>query len=61
MGVTFAYITKLHASYSTAPTHPVTSPVNSTVFGPENAVVEGRGASMPMGGEQRFPGVHLGP
>jgi len=39
----------------------VTSPAKSTALGPGNAVVEGRGAIMPMGGEHRFPGVQLGP
>ena len=61
LGVLFTYISELHASYSTEPVHPVTTPVNSTVLGPGNAVVEGRGASMPMGGEQRFPGVQASP
>jgi hypothetical protein len=61
LGVVFTYINELHASYCTEPAHPVTAPVNNTVFGPGNAVVEGRGASMPMGGEQRFPGVQAGP
>ena len=61
LGVVFTYITELHASYNTEPAQPVTTPVNSTVFGPGNVVVEGRGASMPMGGEQRFPGVQEGP